>query len=172
MVMAAVADLAPLTRGLNETSVFSGMRTALRKTDKREGRGGVYRWAAVWVVPSEDHFLGVNASTRRAPHQTERMIDSMSNIFQESQFGWVSDAHLFSYSSTVLLQKEWLPLHPAFSNGGIEVLQLFCSFPSFFFFSSCIYGFHYTGSSSSSLKKCNGHLLFGGVWPWRAICLL
>lgn len=93
MVMAAVADMAPLTRGLNETSVFSGMRTALRKTDKREGRGGVYRWAAVWVVPSEDHFLGVNASTRRAPHQTERMIDSMSNIFQESQFGWVSDAH-------------------------------------------------------------------------------
>lgn len=106
MVMAAVADLAPLTRGLNETSVFSGMRTALRKTDKREGRGGVYRWAAVWVVPSEDHFLGVKASTRRAPHQTERMIDSMSNIFQESQFGWVSDAHLFSSSSAVLLQKE------------------------------------------------------------------
>lgn len=29
------------------------------------------------------------------------------------------------------------------------------------------------GSSSSSLKKCNGHSLFGGAqWPWRAICLV
>lgn len=61
----------------------------------------------------------------------------------------------------------------ASSNGGIEVSQLFCSFCRFYqFFSTRVYGFHYMGSSSSALKKCNGHSLFGGVqWPWGTIRL-
>lgn len=58
-------------------------------------------------------------------------------------------------------------------NGGIEVSQLFCSFCRFHqFLSTRVYGFHYMGSSSSALKKCNGHSLFGGVqWPWGTIHL-
>lgn len=83
---------APLTRALNEMYVFSTARTAFRKIENQECRGGVCTWAAVWVVQPVDRPSGVNTLTvcrsPGKPHirQSPQTIESTSDIFKASQF--------------------------------------------------------------------------------------